>query len=325
MSRKDGTLGSVAVTDGGSNYTNGNTATVTFSGGVNAGGTNATATAVVSGGAVQSITITNPGSKYTTLPTGASVPSGGSGTGLTITAKFGNRVTAIKVTNNGSGYTSAPTATISSPVGGGTLATVSVSFTKDVVNDKARINAATEARLGNRMLRKNMRFRMNELHAAALSSENELTGIDQPLKEVSFDFTRPLASDDYVVGQDYIIEPDDDGFAEFPVSATFARMNVRTANSLRAHLEIGGVYKADCRWLGPYVNSETKREMLIKMPSLQIMSWKAPITGHQQVRPSAEFKMRQADVPIGDIAGFDSTLPAEITLINARGTRLIDD
>jgi hypothetical protein len=75
-----GTILSIAVSNGGSGYTNGSAVAVTLTGG---GGTGAVATANVSGGVVQSITVTDPGSGYTSAPT----VSMATGTGLVATAK----------------------------------------------------------------------------------------------------------------------------------------------------------------------------------------------------------------------------------------------
>lgn len=73
-------------------------------------GSGATATAAVSGGAVSSVTVTNPGSGYTVPP---SVIFGGSGTGAVGTATVANgQVTAIAVTTPGTGYSTAPTVTL---------------------------------------------------------------------------------------------------------------------------------------------------------------------------------------------------------------------
>ena len=72
-----GSVGSIAVTDGGTGYT---TATVSISG----DGTGATATANLSGGAITSINVTTPGSGYTT----ATVTITGDGTGATATASL---------------------------------------------------------------------------------------------------------------------------------------------------------------------------------------------------------------------------------------------
>ena len=84
------------------------------------GGTGATATAVVTSSAVSSITVTAGGSGYTTAPTVSL--TGGGGTGATATAVVtGSAVTSITVTAGGSGYTTAPTVSITG--GGGTGAT----------------------------------------------------------------------------------------------------------------------------------------------------------------------------------------------------------
>lgn len=69
----------ITVTAGGSGYTS--APLVTFSGG---GGTGATATATISGGAVTAITITNGGSSYTSAP--AVTIAGGDGSGATAIA-----------------------------------------------------------------------------------------------------------------------------------------------------------------------------------------------------------------------------------------------
>jgi hypothetical protein len=68
------TISGVIVGAGGSGYTS--APTVTFKGG---GGSGAAATAVVSGGVVKSITVTNPGSGYARTPVIAITGGGGSG------------------------------------------------------------------------------------------------------------------------------------------------------------------------------------------------------------------------------------------------------
>jgi hypothetical protein len=86
-------------------------------GGTGGGGTGAAATAAFAGGIVTSITITNGGSGYTTLPTISF--TGGGGTGATATAVLTpTSITSITVTAAGSGYTSAPTVGFTG--GGGT-------------------------------------------------------------------------------------------------------------------------------------------------------------------------------------------------------------
>lgn len=136
-----GVVKSIAVTEGGSGYTD---ATVTIEGG---GGIGATATAVITDGAVKAINITNGGSDYTSAPTVTITGDGtgvvletpvlgfaiesiqlpmdvsynstptvtvyGDGTGATATATISDgELTAITVTDGGSGYTTPPGVTL---------------------------------------------------------------------------------------------------------------------------------------------------------------------------------------------------------------------
>ncbi|MEK7399885.1 MAG: DUF2589 domain-containing protein [Candidatus Poribacteria bacterium] len=77
-----GTVSSVAVTNGGAGYTS--APTVAFTGG---GGTGATATATISGGAVVGVNVTNPGTGYTSAP-GVTFTGGGATTDAVATASF---------------------------------------------------------------------------------------------------------------------------------------------------------------------------------------------------------------------------------------------
>ncbi len=77
-----GELAAISLGAGGTGYTT--APTVAINGG---GGTGATATAIISGGAVTGFNITDPGSGYTSTPTIAM--TGGGGTGATATAVLG--------------------------------------------------------------------------------------------------------------------------------------------------------------------------------------------------------------------------------------------
>ncbi len=79
-------------------------------------GINAAATAVLSGGRVTGIIVTNIGSGYTTAPTVTITPAAGDVTGAGATAVALMMVTAIALTDPGVGYTSLPTVSL---VGGG--------------------------------------------------------------------------------------------------------------------------------------------------------------------------------------------------------------
>lgn len=95
------TVTALEIISGGRDYT---TATLTI-------GHGAVATAVVSGGAVISVAVTNSGMLFTAVP--PITFSGGGGTGATATAVLeGGRLIGITITAGGSGYVSAPTVSI---------------------------------------------------------------------------------------------------------------------------------------------------------------------------------------------------------------------
>ncbi|MBU3979109.1 hypothetical protein KJ980_05450 [Patescibacteria group bacterium] len=73
----------------------------------------ATATAIISGGAVTDINITDKGEGYTSVPVVTISGGGGSGATAVVDKIAGKKVRSIAITNGGSGYTSAPTVTIS--------------------------------------------------------------------------------------------------------------------------------------------------------------------------------------------------------------------
>jgi len=84
--------------------------------------TAATATAVLTATSVASITVTAGGTGFTSAPT--VVFTGGGGSGATATAAFsGGAVTSITITNGGSGYTSVPTISFTGGAGSGATAT----------------------------------------------------------------------------------------------------------------------------------------------------------------------------------------------------------
>lgn len=74
----------------------------------------AKATATIAAGAVNAVSVTNPGYGYTEAPTVTF--AGGAGTGAAASATISNGVVvSITVTAGGTGYTSAPTVTLSKP------------------------------------------------------------------------------------------------------------------------------------------------------------------------------------------------------------------
>lgn len=89
---------------------------------------------ILSGGGVESVTVTAGGSAYVQSTTSVTI-TGGGGTGATAEAVVaGGVVTGITITNQGSGYTTVPTVAV---VGAGTGAT-GVAVVNDLVS-KVRV------------------------------------------------------------------------------------------------------------------------------------------------------------------------------------------
>lgn len=113
-----GSVGSVAITNGGSNYTS--TPAVVISAPNQTGGIQATAQATVTANAVSFITLTDAGSGYTSPPT--ITITGGGGTNATAIASlvtFRKGTVVVNVTNGGTGYTNAANIVVTISGGGG--------------------------------------------------------------------------------------------------------------------------------------------------------------------------------------------------------------
>jgi hypothetical protein len=116
-----GSLGTIAVTNGGSGYTS--APAVTISAPNQANGVQATAVAFITANAVSGVSITEAGSGYTAAPT--VTLSGGGGANATAIASyttFATGTVSVTVLNGGSGYANAANITVSFSGGGGTNA-----------------------------------------------------------------------------------------------------------------------------------------------------------------------------------------------------------
>jgi hypothetical protein len=183
------------------------------------------------------------------------------------------------------------------------------------INTNSTVGAATADPLANRVFRKQGVFRMNLQSAGSL-----VAGDAQNVKEVVITAARPVAQDDHVFGQDYIIEPDDDGWADYEVSMTFPRMTSANANSLVIAWPAGTPLKADFTFTGNYINSTTQYGMLFQFPALQITEWDAPLTGHQQIRPVAKAK---AYLAASSPLGMAFVQPVRVTITNMNSANLL--
>ena len=107
----------ITITNAGSGY--GSVPTVTIGG----DGSGATAVATIEGGIVKSITVTAPGSGYTTAPVTIAAPTQTTAVGTANVNTATGTLVSISVTNQGSGYTAAPAISFSGGGGSGAAAT----------------------------------------------------------------------------------------------------------------------------------------------------------------------------------------------------------
>jgi hypothetical protein len=155
-------------------------------------------------------------------------------------------------------------------------------------NVAATVAAATYPSLANRVMKRQGVFRMNLQSAGALGAGDAV-----PAESIKFMFERPVDAP-HVYGQDYIIEPADNGFPEMTIEATYPRMTTIAANSLFAGLRDATAFKADWTFSGSFINSTDQYKVLYQFPYLQLTDFDDTVTSAQQVKPKAVFKARLA-------------------------------
>lgn len=184
-------------------------------------------------------------------------------------------------------------------------------------NINSTVGGATVAALGTRVFRKDGVFRINKQSASALATGDAVT----ILSDAQFGATQPLADSDNVFGQNYIIEPDNDGFPEFPLTLNFARMTSASANSLAIGLKNGDIWKADWTFTGTSINATTRYSMTWRFPALQLYSFQAQAVGANQVRPQAVFRAKLASAAPSGMSAL--TRPFDLTIVNMNSQNLL--
>jgi phage tail sheath protein FI len=122
---KSGSVSSITVGTAGSGYTS--VPTVTVGAPDITGGVQATATAVLSGGGVTAIPVTDGGNSYTTASVSLTAPDIDGGTQALAEATIdAGVITAITITEAGSGYTSAPSVVITGDGADAAIGTVTI-------------------------------------------------------------------------------------------------------------------------------------------------------------------------------------------------------
>lgn len=165
------------------------------------------------------------------------------------------------------------------------------------INTRSTVHGASFPDFGNRVFRNGGTFRLNAQAGGSLVAADAIK-----IESFDFEFSRPQDAP-FVTGQDYVDEPADNGFPDLMFRVTFPRMTTIAANSMYGHLTTGNQLKGDLTFtprVGGYINSTTKYSIAFQWPALEVQEWAAPLTGANQVKPTATFRMKEvATAPTG--------------------------
>jgi hypothetical protein len=153
------------------------------------------------------------------------------------------------------------------------------------VNINSTVHGANFPALSNRVFRLQGTFRMNVASGGSLVAADRVDAQD-----LTFEFTRPQDAP-HVFGQDYVIEPADNGFPTVQLTLTYPRMSTVSANSLYQALRADTIMKADLTFAGALINSVDRYTKLLQFPCLELATdgFATPFTGANQVKPTATF------------------------------------
>ena len=155
-------------------------------------------------------------------------------------------------------------------------------------NTPGAIAAASFPTLDKRLQMQQGVFRMN------VNSGNTLASTDAvDLEGIKFSFSRPQDAPN-VFGQQYCVEPADNGFPTFDLELSYPRMTAASASSTRAALEAGTAWKADWTFTGVSINATDSYQFKLQFPYLQIVEWEAPTSGANQIKPKVKLAARLA-------------------------------
>lgn len=177
------------------------------------------------------------------------------------------------------------------------------------INTNSTVAGANFPNFGNRIFRKSGVFRMNLQSGGSLAANDEIK-----VESFALDVTRPQDAP-FVTGQDYVYEPGDNGFPELTARVQFPRMTTVTANSMYRFLTAGTALKADMTYTGGLINSATNQSKLYQMPYIELQEWSAPLTGANQVKPTATLRLKEVTSAPTGMAGV--TRPLRIVRVMA--------
>ena len=180
------------------------------------------------------------------------------------------------------------------------------------VNTRSTVAAsATNVTISNRILRQNGTILLNAVSATSLTPGTDTL---TDAVDITVDVTRPL-DEAMVHGQNFTVEPLDNGFPEVNVRMSFARATTPTCNSLYAAVQAGTPFKLRAIYTGAYINSATQRRYEWEFPYLEARALNFSVEGATQARPDVVFVAKQATTAP---TGFTHTRPCRLTRITTQ-------
>jgi hypothetical protein len=167
---------------------------------------------------------------------------------------------------------------------------------------------ATVPDFGNKLFRKQGVFRMNAQSAAVSLTSTHAVEIES----LSWEFSR-VNDAPFVFGQDFVIDPADNGFPTLSLSVTFPRMTTVSANSMYTALAAGGAWKGDLTYTGAVISGGTPYSKLIQFPYLEPQEMTLGLAGAQQVKPTVKFMLKEVAAAPTGMSGV--TRPIRITRV----------
>jgi hypothetical protein len=181
------------------------------------------------------------------------------------------------------------------------------------INTRSTVNGASYVALSDRVFRKQGIFRINPQAASALGAGNAVQ-----IESWEFTFERPQDAP-HIFGQDYVIEPADNGFPTIQFKVKYPRMTTTSASSLYAALRTANVvWKADMTFSGAFINSTDQYTRLYQFPHVELDETNGfEMDGATQVKPEATFTAKLA---ASSPAGMPFVNPFRLTLITGHVT-----
>jgi hypothetical protein len=176
------------------------------------------------------------------------------------------------------------------------------------ININSTVAGASFPALANRIQKKHGAFRMNKQSAGSLGASDTLANVDS----LQFEYRRGFDRS-YSLGSGYLVEPAENDFPTFRLTATFNRMTTLSANSLRAALPLGTVFKGDWTSTGQLINSTDAFTKKYEFPHLEVTAFVDTVAGPAQVKPQVTFNIyKPSSAPTGMSWG---TRPFRLTRI----------